>query len=186
MFTRNSLSFLKKQLPISCLILLIPIALNSASAADKPGNLGFHLKPARGTTPEMHTDSIISPDGIALPQGSGTAADGKALFLAECAVCHGVGGKQPGNSIVGGKGSIGTDKPFKTVGSYWPHATTLYDYIARAMPYDKQKSLTPDEVYSITAYVLKLNHIVKKNDVMDKNSLPTVVMPNVNGFTELQ
>ena len=163
----------------------MPIALNSASAADSSGNLGLHLKPRLGATPEMHIDSIISPDGVALPQGSGTAADGKALFMSECAICHGVGGKQSGNSIVGGTGSIGTDKPFKTVGSYWPYATTLYDYIGRAMPYDKQKSLTPDEVYSITAYVLALNHIVKKNDVMDKDSLPKVVMPNVDGFNEL-
>jgi cytochrome c len=186
MSTHSSLPFLKRHLPISCCLLLLPTLLNTAKASDNSANLGFHLKPARGTAPEMHIDSIISPDGAALPLGSGTAADGETLFMTECAACHGMGGKQTGNAIVGGTGSISTQKPLKTVGSYWPHATTLYDYIARAMPYDKQKSLTPDEVYSITAYILKLNYIVKKDDVMDKNSLPKVIMPNVNGFNELQ
>jgi cytochrome c len=94
-------------------------------------------------------------------------------------------GMQPGNEVAGGKGSIGTDSPFKTVGSYWPYATTLYDYIARAMPYDKQKSLTVDETYAITAYVLELNQIIKKDEVMDKHTLPKVVMPNADGFNEL-
>ena len=170
----------------SGLTALVAFTINSATADESAKGLGLHLKQALGSTPEIHIDSIVSPDGVALPAGSGSAIEGKTLYLQECAVCHGIDGKQPGNAIVGGKGSIGTDQPFRTVGSYWPHATTLYDYIARAMPYDKQKSLSTDEVYAITAYVLTLNHIIKKRDVMDKSTLPKVVMPNSDGFNQLQ
>jgi len=184
MYMRNRL-FLN-HLQLACLTLLTSLSVTQVYAADSASKLGLHLKPALGHTPDMHVDSIISPDGLALPDGSGSAVEGKDLYIEECANCHGNSGKKPGNAIAGGKGSIGTDQPFKTVGSYWPHATTLYDYIARAMPYDKQKSLTPDETYAITAYVLKLNHIIKKNDVMNKHTLPKVVMPNADGFNELE
>ncbi len=184
MYTRNH-SF-RTSLKLVCFALLALSAANRVNAADGHGDLGLHLAPALGKTPSLHNDNIISPDGQALPNGSGSAVEGEALYIAACASCHGIGGEQPGNAIVGGKGSIGTDKPFRTVGSYWPHATTLYDYIARAMPYDKQKSLTADETYAITAYVLELNQIIGKNEVMDKHTLPAVKMPNANGFIELE
>ena len=177
---------LGRYIHLATLALLLLFSINQTLAADSSDALGLHLKQRLGSTPDMHVDTIISPDAAALPEGSGSAIEGKILYLQECAVCHGIDGKQPGNAIVGGKGSINTDKPFKTVGSYWPHATTLYDYIARAMPYDKQKSLSTNEVYSITAYVLTLNHIIKKSDVMNKQTLPNVVMPNADGFNELQ
>jgi mono/diheme cytochrome c family protein len=183
MFTRNCL--VVYHLGRVCLALLVTFVVNQAHAGNSQGNLGVHLKPALGQTPDLHIDSIISPDGLALPDGSGSAAEGKTLYMSACASCHGMSGMQPGNEVAGGEGSIGTDSPFKTVGSYWPYATTLYDYIARAMPYDKQKSLTADETYAITAYVLKLNQIIKEDDVMDKHTLPKVVMPNADGFNEL-
>ena len=183
MYTRNYLAF--NHLRPLYLALLVAFVINQAQAGNGQDNLGLHLKPALGKTPNLHTDSIISPDGLALPDGSGSAAEGKTLYMSACASCHGMSGMQPGNEVAGGEGSIGTDSPFKTVGSYWPYATTLYDYIARAMPYDKQKSLTADETYAITAYVLKLNQIIKEDDVMDKHTLPKVVMPNADGFNEL-
>ena len=109
---------------------------------------------------------------------------GKELFDRLGAKCHGAkgeGGDAP--ALVGGIGSLSTDTPVKTVGSYWPYATTLFDYIHRAMPADKPQSLTPDEVYALCAYLLYLNGIVPEDAVMDAKTLPQVVMPNHAGFT---
>ena len=129
-------------------------------------------------------DIDIAPDGTGLPPGSGTVAQGKALYDRLGATCHGAngeGGTAP--ALVGGIGSLNTDTPVKTVGSYWPYATTLYDYIHRAMPADAPQSLQPDEVYALCAYLLYLNGIVPADAVLDAQSLPQVVMPNHAGFT---
>ncbi|HEU0113954.1 MAG TPA: cytochrome c [Thermomicrobiales bacterium] len=130
-------------------------------------------------------DIAIKPDGTGLPPGSGTVAQGEALFAKLGAKCHGPKGEgtTTAPALVGGRGSLGTDQPMKTVGSYWSYATTLYDYIHRAMPADNPQSLTPDEVYALCAYLLYLNDIVPKNAVMDAKTLPQVVMPNHAGFT---
>ena len=125
----------------------------------------------------------VSPDGRGLPQGSGTAARGKPLYEQQCGACHGMKGEgKPADRLVGGRGTLNTDKPVMTVGSFWPYATTVYDYVNRAMPFHAPQSLKPDEVYSITAYLLFLNGIVREGDVMDAASLPKVQMPNRNGF----
>ena len=129
-------------------------------------------------------DIDVTPDGKGLPPGSGTAAKGKDVFTRRCETCHGPSGKEgPQDVLVGGKGSLATSKPLKTVGSYWPYATTLWDYINRAMPFDHPSTLTPDEVYSAAAYVLFLNGIVGEQDVVDQTTLPKIQMPNRNGFT---
>src|SRR3954452_23897908 len=127
----------------------------------------------------------IAPDGAGLPPGSGTVQQGEALFAKLGAKCHGAKGEGTDNgpALVGGAGSLTTDKPVKTVGSYWPYATTLFDYIRRAMPADKPQSLSPDEVYALCAYLLYLNGIVEEDAVMDADTLPKVVMPNHAGFT---
>lgn len=126
----------------------------------------------------------VRPDGQGLPAGSGNAARGKPLFELHCAACHGLKGEgKPADRLVGGKGTLNTDKPVMTVGSYWPYATTVYDYINRSMPFLAPQSLKPDEVYSITAYLLHLNGIVGEAEVMDAASLPRVQMPNRRGFT---
>jgi hypothetical protein len=125
----------------------------------------------------------VSPDGRGLPPGSGTAVTGKALYEAQCGACHGMKGEGGlANQLVGGRGTLNTDKPIMTVGSFWPYATTVYDYIYRAMPFTAPLSLKPDEVYGITAYLLFLNNIVAENQVLDASSLPKVQMPNRNGF----
>ena len=146
------------------------------------GRFGFG-KPA--TAEEIAGwDIDIAPNGAGLPPGSGTVAQGKELFDRLGAKCHGAkgeGGDAP--ALVGGIGSLNTDTPMKTVGSYWPYATTLFDYIRRAMPADKPQSLAPDEVYALCAYLLYLNGIVPKDAVMDADTLPQVVMPNHAGFT---
>ena len=131
----------------------------------------------------------ISPDGANLPDGSGSVSDGKEIFASTCAACHGANGEggegMVGGRLVGGQGSLASGKPVKTVGSYWPYATTLYDYVHRAMPFNAPQSLTPDQVYAVSAYVLNLNGIVPDDAVMDKQSLPKVEMPNRDGFVQM-
>ena len=132
-------------------------------------------------------DISIGPDGAGLPPGRGTAIEGEAIYVAKCQACHGEKGIGPSvalaGALVGGMGTLAPDKtPIKTVGSYWPYATTLFDYVRRAMPFQEPKSLTPDEVYAVTAYILDLNGIVGSNDVIDAQSLPKVRMPNRDGF----
>jgi S-disulfanyl-L-cysteine oxidoreductase SoxD len=128
-------------------------------------------------------DSIIPPSGAGLPSGSGTAQKGQAIYAAQCARCHGATGREgPEDVLVGGIGSLATAKPEKTVGSYWPYATTLWDYLNRAMPFDRPGVLSPDDLYSLTAYLLNLNGIVSATDVIDANTLPKIRMPNRDGF----
>ena len=104
--------------------------------------------------------------------------------MAKCQACHGEkGAGRPNDVLVGGFGTIASDRPaVKTVGSYWPYATTLFDYIRRAMPFNESKSLTGDEVYAVSAYILQLNGVIGADDAMDAQSLPKVKMPNRDGF----
>ena len=128
-------------------------------------------------------DVAISPDGKELPTGTGTVADGSKVYAAKCAACHGKTGKEgPNDVLVGGQGSLSTAKPVKTIGSYWPYATTVWDYINRSMPFDKPGSLSADDVYAVTAYLLSLNGIIREGDVINAKTLPQVKMPNRNGF----
>jgi S-disulfanyl-L-cysteine oxidoreductase SoxD len=145
--------------------------------------------PSRGvgrapTADELKAIDIeILPDGRGLPSGSGTARAGKDVYTNRCATCHGPTGKEgPQDILVGGKGTLTTSKPLKTVGSYWPYATTLWDYIRRAMPFDHPGTMSSDDVYASTAYLLFLNGIVGEDDVLDQATLPRVQMPNRSGF----
>jgi len=125
----------------------------------------------------------IAPDGKGLPEGSGTAATAKETYANRCAKCHGANGEgRESVPLAGGQGTLKNPKPLKTVGSFWPYATTLFDYINRAMPFDRPGTLTTDQVYSLTAYVLFLNGIVGENTAIDARSLPKVEMPNRHGF----
>lgn len=128
----------------------------------------------------------ILPDGTGLPAGEGYAATGRQIYGERCSYCHGQnleGIKAMGNlALAGGRGSLASDEPVKTVESYWPYASTLYDYIWRAMPFDRPGSLTPDEVYSLTAYILSVGKIISESQVLNAETLPKVVMPNVKGF----
>ena len=139
----------------------------------------------RSATPEeiRAWDISIGPSGKELPAGSGTAIDGAKVYAEKCAVCHGAAGEGGiGTRLVGGQGTLTSAKPVKTVGSFWPFATTVYDVINRTMPYDKRGSLSPTEVYSLTAFLLYKNGIIKESDVIDAKSLPKIQMPNRNGF----
>jgi cytochrome c len=129
--------------------------------------------------------SAIAPDGTGLPTGSGTVAAGRTLFAAQCARCHGPDGEgQVGPRLVGGQGTLASPRPLRTVGSFWPYATTLWDYVNRAMPFDRPGVLEPSEVYAAVAYVLRLNGIIEDDRVMDATSLPKVKMPNRDGFVQ--
>jgi len=127
--------------------------------------------------------SAIAPDGTGLPAGSGTVAAGRDVFAVQCARCHGPTGEgDVGARLVGGQGTLATPRPLRTVGSFWPYATTLWDYVNRAMPFDKPSLLEPSEVYAVVAFILNLNGIIDESRVMDAATLPKVRMPNRDGF----
>src|SRR5215470_17619609 len=155
-------------------------ALASPAFAQQSPNHGKPISPEDIAS----WDISIGPDGAGLPPGSGTVKQGEAVFVAKCQACHGEkGAGTPNDRLVGGQGSLPGDKPpIKTVGSYWPYATTLFDYIRRAMPFNESKSLTNDEVYGVVAYLLNLNGVIPEGDSMNAQSLPKVVMPNRDGF----
>jgi cytochrome c len=134
-------------------------------------------------------DIDVVPDGTGLPIGHGTTAEGAAVFAMRCAACHGANGQ--GVSVpergafprlVGGIGTLADDVPVKTVGSYWPYATGVFDYIRRAMPLTAPGSLTSNEVYALVAFILSRNGVIPASAVMNEKTLPAVVMPNRNGF----
>ncbi|WP_202901637.1 c-type cytochrome [Bryobacter aggregatus] len=153
----------------------------SVFAQTKPLGIG---RPA--TAEEIaRVNLTVYPNGRGLPKGHGTAKTGAPIYKEKCAECHndrGEGREAQYPALAGGIGSLATAKPVKTVGSYWPYATTVFDYIRRAMPFDHPRSLSTDEVYSVTAFVLQLNGIVTESQELNEKSLPSVVMPNRNGF----
>jgi len=147
--------------------------------------LGLHLQQQLGTPAPTDFESVVATDGTGAPPGSGSVGDGKVLYEKFCASCHGLDGQRQGNAIAGGVGSLTTNRPYKTVGSYWPFATTVFDYINRAMPYGDEKSLSPDQVYAVTAYVLYLSNVVTEDMVLHADNLADVEMPNKDGFETL-
>ena len=148
-------------------------------AAIESPNLGSEATPAQ----IAGWDISVGPDGVGLPPGSGTPATGAAVYERKCQVCHGAkGAGQPNDRLVGGQGTLASKAPVRTIGSYWPYATTIFDYMRRAMPYTESQSLTNDEVYAITAYLLHLNGIIGENDEMNAQTLPKVKMPNQSNF----
>ena len=163
------------------LAVIIGLAMSvggSAIAADHPG-LG---KPVSEADLALW-DISIGPDGKGLPPGSGTPALGARIFAEKCAACHGEGGKGGrNNELVGGEPLNSRIEVTKTIANFWQHATTLFDYVRRAMPWPNPRTLTDDEVYALTAYILALNSIIGEKDVMNAQTLPKVRMPNRDGF----
>lgn len=151
---------------------------STVSAQDSPG-LGEQVSAA-----EIETiDYTVQPDGNGLPDGSGTAKQGTMVYQTYCLACHGPEGKDGINDrLVGGHGSLTSSMPVKTIGSFWPYATTVFDYVRRAMPYQTPGVLSNDELYSVTAYLLFLNDIVDEESVMNAQSLQDVRMPNRANF----
>jgi cytochrome c len=166
MSTRNLLRF------------AVVLSFLSTSALAETPNLGKPIGPAD----IAGWDINILPDGSGLPPGSGTPVEGARVYTAKCLACHGQEGKGgPSAKLVGGE-PIKTMDAEKTIANFWPYATTLYDYIRRAMPWQKPRSLTNEEVYALTAYILSLNKLIGENDTMNAQTLPKVRMPNREGF----
>ena len=130
-------------------------------------------------------DQIIDADGSGLPAGSGTASQGESIYNAKCQACHGASGEGLSAATRLAGGSLHDEgAPVRTIGSYWPYATTIFDFVRRAMPADAPKSLSDLEVYQLTAYLLYMNGIIEKDFQVDKNNLARINMPNAEGFID--
>lgn len=156
----------------------VVFGIATAAAQEGPG-LGVEIS-AADLAP---WDISIQPDGEGLPPGSGDAATGAQVYAAQCLACHGEEGADGLNDrLVGGHGTLTDLRQVRTIGSFWPYASTVFDYIRRAMPFQTPQSLTNDEVYAVTAYLLALNGVIDDDEVMDARTLARVEMPNVDGF----
>ena len=166
-----------------CIAALLALSAQVAAAAE-PGHFGY----GKAATPAEIAGWDIDArgdDGAGLPAGKGSVQRGAEVFAEQCAACHGTFGEGEGRypKLVGGNGTLRDDRPELTVGSYWPFAPTLFDYINRAMPMPAPHALPADDVYALTAYILNLNDIVSGDFVADRDSLPKVKMPNRDHFT---
>jgi len=164
-----------------CVVFTLVFSAADAFAQQKRLGLGTAATPE-----QIHGwDIDVRPDGTGLPPGKGTVEQGEKIYAEQCSGCHGDKGQNPEKGfdrLVGGRGTLATSKPVQTIGSYWPYATTVFDYVNRAMPFPAPNSLKPDEVYSVVAYLLYLNEIVPRDTVMNAQELKKVKMPNADGF----
>ena len=160
------------------LTVVIALVLGANVAFAQAPNLGKPISPAD----IAGWDINVLPDGSGLPPGSGTPAEGARVYAAKCSACHGPEGKGGVNARMVGGEPIKTIEGEKTIANFWPYATTLFDYIRRAMPWRQPRSLTDEEVYSLTAYILSLNKLIGESDAMNAQTLPKVRMPNRDGF----
>jgi cytochrome c len=157
---------------------VLALALATSPALAAGPNLGQPLTHADLAAWELHA----YPDGKGLPPGSGTMAQGAPIYAQKCAHCHGEQGKGAISAALVGAPPIKSIDAPKTIANFWPYATTVFDYIRRAMPWTEPRSLTNDEVYALTAYILALNKIIGEHEVMNAQTLPKVKMPNRDGF----
>lgn len=173
---------------VSALALLLSVgafggfALAQQAKTTAPAKIGL----GREALPEeiKAWDIDVRPDGLGAPVGKGSVKQGEELFLAQCATCHGEFGEAVGRwpVLVGGRGSLKHENPDKTIGSYWPDASTVFDYVRRAMPFGNARSLSNDEIYAITAFLLQMNEVVKDDFVLSNENIGKVKMPNATGF----
>ena len=168
---------LVKKLLIFLLILIIP---NLLIAKERKFNLGKIAT----KTEIAGWDIDVRPDGLGAPIGSGSAIIGEEVYAEQCASCHGDFGEGLDRwpELVGGEDSLDTHDPVKTTGSYWPYASTMYDYIYRAMPFGVAQSLTHDETYQVVAYLLYMNEIIEEDFILNDKNIGKIKMPNVEGF----
>jgi len=157
------------------------LALSFAARAETPGHYGIGRTADDAEIAGWNID--IGRDGSNLPPGSGTVAHGREVFEQQCAACHGEKGEGGvGDRLVGGQGTLASAKPIKTVGSYWPYAPTLFDYIRRAMPQNAPESLSNEDIYAVSAYILNMNGLLPADATLDAKSLGAIKMPNRKMF----
>lgn len=168
-----------KSITIAAAMALLLVAVDTAPSAER-----IHLGRPATAADIAAWDIDVTGDGKGLPAGRGSVAEGRTLFTEVCAACHGDKGQGgAADVLVGGRGTLATPKPVKTIGSFWPYAPTIFDYVNRAMPFNAPQSLTPNQVYAVTAYLLFLNGIVPEDTTLDAAALAKIEMPNRNGFT---
>ncbi len=160
------------------------LGLALASGAAQAEQFGFGSPASAAEIAALDID--VMPDGRGAPPGSGDHAAGKQVYAESCVACHGedLGGVKGtgGAALIGGRGSLTSGKPKKTVESYWPYAATVFDYVKRAMPFDAPGSLSDDQVYAVVAYILAEGNVIDKSAVMNAQTLAEVEMPNKDGF----
>jgi S-disulfanyl-L-cysteine oxidoreductase SoxD len=162
----------------ACAVAALTLGIGTVTAADAP-RLGQPISAA-----DLAPWNIsIKPDGSGLPPGSGTAVEGEKIYVRRCMVCHGENGA--GAHLGPALADNGKKKQYKLIGNFWPYATTIFDYTRRAMPWRQPKTLTDNEVYALTAYMLASNKIIGVTDVMNAETLPKVRMPNRDGFIDV-
>jgi len=161
-------------------LLVLLAACSTSGAPPQSYDVGRSVAPAEIAA----VDLTVLPSGAGLPPGRATAREGQRLYVAQCASCHGMRGEGLADypPLVGGRGTLRAREPVLTVGSYWPYATTVFDYIRRAMPYNAPGTLANEQVYALTAFVLSANGIIAADAVVDAHTLPLVIMPNRLGF----
>ncbi|MGI6854935.1 c-type cytochrome [Mesorhizobium sp. 1B3] len=162
---------------------LMLAAISGAAAQHANGKLGLGRVATNDEVAAWDID--VRPDGLGLPEGRGTAADGMAIYDAQCASCHGDFGEAIGRwpVLAGGDGTLEAERPEKTIGSYWPYATTIYDYVRRAMPFGNARSLSDDDIYALTAYLLYLNDVVDDEEFeLSKENFASIKLPNQDNF----
>ena len=163
----------------NCIVIMSLLVSTLGLAEDYSPGLGEPMT-AKALT---QLDYTILPDGDGLPGGEGSVSMGAVVYEKHCISCHGEGGKAGVNTpLAGGRGSLGAENPLKTVGSFWPYATTIFDYVRRAMPLQTPGILSNDEIYAVTAYLLYVNDILDQDARLSAKNLPLVKMPNRDGF----
>ena len=163
-------------------LVMISLSISFSSHAE---NRKYNIGKLATKTEVAGWDIDVRPDGVGAPKGSGNAIDGEEIYVNRCAACHGDFGEGVDRwpVLVGGDGTLASHDPEKTTGSYWPYASTIFDYVYRSMPFGEAQTLTHDETYKIVAYLLNMNEIIDENFVLSEKNIGKIKMPNASGFS---
>jgi len=163
-------------------LIMISLSISFSSHAE---NRKYNIGKLATKTEVAGWDIDVRPDGVGAPKGSGNAIDGEEIYVNRCAACHGDFGEGVDRwpALVGGDGTLASHDPEKTTGSYWPYASTIFDYVYRSMPFGEAQTLTHDETYKLVAYLLNMNEIIDENFVLSEKNIGKIKMPNASGFS---